>query len=291
MEELLKKANIYECEIKIPSNWSKDMIIRDLYVRLAPHFRRDLNYFLASKEEQMHQYKEGFIFKGPEVNCKTICIFYYELFRYLGIRCQIITTNQKAIPHHALIVEGDNGWYYIDPLKDLFCNQLDLKTHFFAKNPGTSYSDVTINYPFLIEMSEEQIKRLDQITGRLINDYRDSFFEDIYQRYGNSNRFARDFGLDRKDLLSIIIGKLKFAEQQLINLGNIPGIYERKLYYDYLRLQLFSKRERDCMEVRIDSFDNNYCVVLDIDSPNNHYDTFLFTECYEDGKGYVLKRR
>ncbi|MDE5888520.1 MAG: hypothetical protein K2H20_00715, partial [Bacilli bacterium] len=50
-------------------SWSKDYIIRYLYVNLAPFFKRDLKYFLASDEEKYRQYQQGFINRGFDIVC------------------------------------------------------------------------------------------------------------------------------------------------------------------------------------------------------------------------------
>lgn len=41
---------------QIDKTWDRDMIIRYLYVKLAPFFQRDLNYFMSSEEEKKRQY-------------------------------------------------------------------------------------------------------------------------------------------------------------------------------------------------------------------------------------------
>lgn len=67
--------------------------------------------------------------------CKTICEWYQRIFAEFHIKSIVIPTNQKPVPHYALIVEEDQGCYIIDPLKDLFANQLGIKPDFFGVFP------------------------------------------------------------------------------------------------------------------------------------------------------------
>lgn len=112
-------------------HWKKDEIIRYLYVKLAPYFERDLEYFFADKPKQLKMYKEGFKKNTNLVVCKTLSEIYQNIYNEFNIKSIIITTNKKEIPHHTLIVNGDFGWYCIDLLKDLVANQLGLRTLFF----------------------------------------------------------------------------------------------------------------------------------------------------------------
>ena len=66
----LKGENFMEKEIleivnQVKPDWSKDLIIRFLYIKLAPCFRRDLQYFLATEEEKYNQFSQGFINRFP----------------------------------------------------------------------------------------------------------------------------------------------------------------------------------------------------------------------------------
>lgn len=68
---------------QVKSNWSKDLIIRYLYIKLAPFFKRDLKYFLASQEEKENQYKQGFINRFPNIVCSTLADYYVEYLNNL----------------------------------------------------------------------------------------------------------------------------------------------------------------------------------------------------------------
>lgn len=60
---------------QVPSNWSKDLIIRFLYIKLALYFQRYLLYFLANKEEKERQYKKGFINRFLYIVCSNFSRF------------------------------------------------------------------------------------------------------------------------------------------------------------------------------------------------------------------------
>ena len=57
---------------QIKFNWTKDEIIRFLYIKLAPLFKRDLKYFLLSNEEQKQLIENGLNVTLPNVICITL---------------------------------------------------------------------------------------------------------------------------------------------------------------------------------------------------------------------------
>ena len=144
---------------KIQSNWSKDIIIRYLYIKLAPYFHRDLKYFLATSEEKERQYQVGFINRFPNIVCSTLADFYVELFKEFNIKAKKVIANSSKIPLFALIVEGDNGWYFLNPLEDLFNNQYNLKPASFGIIPR--FRTIKINYPYLTLLPQDYIVSLD----------------------------------------------------------------------------------------------------------------------------------
>ena len=70
---------------QVQSSWPKDVIIRYLYIKLAPCFKRDLKYFLAPEEVKEAEYAQGFINRFPDVVCSTLADFYVNLFFSLFI--------------------------------------------------------------------------------------------------------------------------------------------------------------------------------------------------------------
>lgn len=140
-------------------SWPKDYIIRYLYIRLAPFFRRDLKYFLASDESKLEQFNAGFINRGTDIVCSTISDFFVNLYKSFGINAKKIAANSAKIPLFAMIVEGDHGWYFIDPLNDLFHAQYNLKTTEYGVIPY--YKTLATNYPNLISLPQEYLAEIE----------------------------------------------------------------------------------------------------------------------------------
>lgn len=269
-------------------HWSKDEIIRYLYVKLAPYFKRDLDYFLADKSTQIRMYQNGFKSNTNIVVCKTLSEFYNNIYREFNIKSKIITTNKKDVPHYTLIVNGDFGWYCIDPLKDLFSNQMGLRTNFFGIIPDKKYSIVKETYPFLISLTKEYIEYLDKKLHLVENGlYLDEFFQMIHLEMIN-NGIASYFHVDKKDTLGLMSKKLKFAEKYLINLGNVPGLYERNILYTYIIDCIFDQNEKNFITTDILKNASNYKIILNLRSRFNNQ--FVFEEVLNSDNKHYLKR-
>ncbi len=150
-------------------SWDKDLIIRFLYINIAPFIARDLNYFCASEEEKEKQYKQGFINRFPYVVCKTFADFYVQVFNDLGIEAYCISANSAKIPLYALIVRGDKGWYFLDPLSDLLNNQYNLRTINFGIIPH--YKTTNSMYPNLVSLPREYLEALDKTLNPNLSSY------------------------------------------------------------------------------------------------------------------------
>ncbi len=279
--------NIDKIINEVNANWQRDQIIRFLYVKLAPFFERDLSYFLADSDEQLKIYQNGFKQKYNLVVCQTICEIYKSIYEEFKIDCHIITTNVKSIPHYALIVNGDHGWYYIDPLKDLFANQLGLKTEYFGVIP--KYGTVKSEYPYLISLSEKYIISLDNrlklIEGGF---YMDTFFDIISQEMTN-NKVYTFFGVNKNDYISLVLKKLNFASKYLINMGKIHGLYERLIFYKFLINKIYRKNEKKCIEPSLVCDKNNYALLLNLDFKKDNLHITCREEKNNDGKYYLRK--
>ena len=148
---------------QVKFEWPKDYIIRFLYVKLAPIFQRDLDYFLASDEEKLKQFNQGFINKAPYIVCATISDLYVEIFKKYGIKAERVIANSAQIPLFALVVEGDKGLYFLDPLNDLFRNQYGLRPNYFGKIPR--YKTVNTSHPNLVNLDHAYIDTIDNALG------------------------------------------------------------------------------------------------------------------------------
>ena len=108
---------------------------------------------------------------------------------------------------------------------------MDLEHIFFGLIPDNNYSTVKDEYPFLIPLTNGYIESLDKKLNIIQNNiYMDDFFEMLHLEI-TDNRIYSYFNVDKKDTLGLMLKKLKFAEKYLIDLCDIPGLYERKVRY------------------------------------------------------------
>lgn len=285
MNELFnQKINIF---VKtIPFFAKKDLTIYYVYRKLAPYFQRDLNFFMASQERQLKIYEQGFEMQGENVVCQTICNYYGRVFHKLHIDFKIITTNAKSVPHYAMLVHGDNGWFLIDPLKDLYRNQFGFQPYFFGVIPN--YGIVQDCYPYLISLDENYIFSLAKETDTLpFGSFLDNFFTLLHQDIFQSSNGA--FGLEKgANEISIIQAKLKFISNYLLNLGDSTGTYERRQYYSYLKTCFFNRPECNHLDIHItDDFQLSIVIYTDLE---RRHKVAEYLEFRDYNKQYRLKR-
>lgn len=282
LEERLKEVN---------PTWDKDQIIRYLYVKLAPFFERDLDYFMSTEEEQMRMYQEGFKQNSKFVVCQTICEQYEQIYDEFNIKSRVIQTNVKQIPHYGLIVKGDHGWYYLDPLKDLFANQLGLKTEFFAATPGRySHNIVKECYPYLIDLPSEYVENMDHELGLNYHGiYMDSFFNQLHDEI-TSNKIFEYFDVEKGHQFEIMKKKLDFICEYLLHMGHVPGIYERNILWQYLIYMVFNRRERQFITSEILRTEDFYEIAVQLSPKTDEADELHFREIKDQHKRYVLEK-
>lgn len=282
--------------------WPKDLIIRYLYVKLAPTFRRDLSFYLASSEEQLEIYNaDNFTRDGENVVCKTICEYYHDLFLSFNIESKIIKTNNKSIPHYGLIVRGDKNWFFIDPLKDLMHNQVGFKTTHFGIMPLSRTQNNTLLYPEIdllpFSYVEEMDTYLNLLTcGMYLNDFFDMFHESIFHH--PSVRLLEFLDSEEFDIVKlrqaiyptnvanrhVIASKIALMNNCVINIGNCSGLLERDQFYDSAISYIFSRVERKNIKVGINP-NRELCLTHLIGN-----DEEVYSEYKEDDK-YQLKRK
>ena len=266
---------------QIQSNWSKDLIIRFLYIKLAPYFERDLLYFLASQKEKEEQYKQGFINRFPHIVCATLADFYVDLFKQFDISAKKIQVNSAHIPLFALIVKGDKGWYYLDPLSDLFSNQYGLKPYFFGVIPR--YKTIRSTHPEMIRLPHEYIEELD---FTLEINYLDDYFNGLHLILTNRKSANAFFDLPQNERIDLKEIKIKFYSNELINLGNVNGPFERALLYKFLNDEILNKGEKRFTKVRlIRGIENPHISLELIDREKS----IIYEEIKQDKK-YILTK-
>ncbi len=275
MQKIIKSVNL---------SWPKDYIIRYLYVNLAPFFRRDLKYFLATDEEKYQQYQAGFINRGFDIVCSTISDYFVNLFKSFGINAVKTAANSAKIPLFAVVVEGDNGWYFIDPLNDLFNNQYGLKTTEFGIIPY--YKTLNSNFPHLISLPKEYIDDIDERLG--IDKSLSTYFDRLHLEMSNRNLAKELYQIPSHDRLAIFESKMSFANESLINLGKVNGAFERIRLYLFLERVLFFKTEKRNLKIYLDTIQSIPKVHIEYKTPHNGKSILL--EEQKEQEQYVLKK-
>lgn len=280
MEEL----EIEQIINSVQANWSKDYIIRYLYVKLAPYFRKDLKYFLATEEEKLEEFKSGFVNRGKNIVCSTLADYYVNLYQTFGIEAKKIVANSAKIPLFAVIVRGNYGWFFIDPLNDLFNNQYGLKTTEFGMIPH--YKTLTRNYPELVSLSKEYIEEIDKSLG--LPATLDDYFDKLHLEMTNSNFCREHFNWHNSAREDLFIRKMEFSRDELLNIGKVSGPLERIKLYLFLERTLFFKYEKRNLKIWLNQ---DYEVPrTQIEYTNfSNGNSVLYQEVHDDKK-FTLKR-
>lgn len=292
-EEVIKNVN---------KSWPKDLIIRYLYVKLAPGFERDLDFFLAPTDEQIAIIQdENRVSDDTHMFCKIICEYYQKLFEKFGIESEVITTNKKIIPHYALIVKGDTCYFCIDPLKDLMRNQVGFKSGYFGFIPLSKTQDNYKLYPQITTLNPEYIKEMDEYLKLLsCGMYSDDFLillhqsifhrpnyrllEFLDQKESNIEFSENIYAKSNKANHYAIAAKIAIMNRCVINIGNCPGIMERDQLYDEIVRYVFSRSERRNIKVGITPERELSLIEMTENGP------VAYTESCEDGI-YKLERK
>lgn len=267
---------------QVQSSWPKDVIIRYLYIKLAPCFKRDLKYFLAPEEVKKAEYAQGFINRFPDVVCSTLADFYVNLFKEYDIQAQKVVANSAKIPLYALVVRGERGLYFLDPLSDLFTNQYGLKPYFFGIVPR--YKTINYAYPNLTFLPKDYVAEIDNFLGfQYLNDY----FATLHLNLANRHNAYHYFGKDKNKAEDLRIDKINLYNEKLINLGQVQGTFERAQLYIFLNDTIMNKSEKKYTKVTIKQDKKTPYISYEIIQPEQ---TIHYEEENQQGK-YVLVRK
>ena len=229
--------------------WTKDQIIRYLYKALAVFVRRDLKYYLESNEEKKRQFELGFINRFPDIVCYTISEFYCAALREFGIYATVEKSNSADIPLYAIVVEGERGKYFLNPLEDLFPNQYGLMPQAFGIVPR--FKTINMNHPNLVRLEKEYLESIDDSLGFT---YIDQTFTNLEPQMKQFKSACTILNIDptsrtNKDIRE---EKIAYFANNFINLGNVNGTFERALLYKFFTDRLMDKRERNHVSVHIE---------------------------------------
>ncbi len=270
----------------VDKSWPKDVIVRYLYIKLAPFVQHDLKYFLASDEEKYREYKEGFIDRFPDIVCSTLADFYVKVFNEFDIRSTKVIANSARIPLFAVIVEGDNGWFFIDPINDLYRNQYGLKPQNFGVIPF--YKTINREHSELIKLDPLYVKEIDKEIGKNFDMiFLDPLFELLHKEFANRNKAYDFFEVSKTEPMKLLEKKIEYISRELINLGQVNGVYERSQMYLYFRNYLLDRNEKEHTVAIIEKGDKNHHITFMV-LPNDEEPIRYIEE--KDSKGYKLKK-
>lgn len=270
----------------VNKTWSKDLIIRYLVRDLAPYFRRDLNYFLMSREEQVALFNDGYTPQLPNIHCFSLCQFYQDLFKSFNIDSVIINANhgelKGRVPLYALIVHGDYGWYYINLLKDLHNHQLGISSTAFGY---VTYGCESIkeDFPFIVNLPMSYINELDRKLNFALNDH---IFLDKKSLFKNFSSYRISKGIKRDTPIEdCIVAKLQDISDTFINVGCVPGLLERTCAYKYFFRTAFTNPETKHIQLGLDLEEETIKVLV-----NPSCNPIIFSETYQDGVYKLIRK-
>ena len=238
----------------VPYSLGKDYIIRYLYRNLAYYVHRDLKFSLLEREEKIRQYSTiGFIDRFPDVVCSTLSEFYCAAFDEFGIEAKVVQANSASVPLFGVVADGERGKYFLNPLEDLFKIQYGLRPDSFGYIPR--YNTIKKQYPNLFELDSDYIDEIDKKLGfTYIND----FFDELKPKMVNFKTPCLFLGEECSSVLDVTKQKLDYFSKRLINLGNVEGVFERALLYQFFNDTLLNNREKVRVKKRIeDGLSNN----------------------------------
>ena len=194
-----------------------------------------------------------------------------------------MVATSSVIPLFAVVVKGDLGWYFLDPLADLFANQYGLRPYFFGVIPR--YRTIQATHPELKKLDKEYVTDLDK--SLQIPEYLDSYFEYLHQQLANRDIVYKFFDVEKGSNNDLRERKVQFFNDNLINIGNVTGLFERALLYRYLNDHLLNHSERRNVWVQIDNLEQDNGVFYNIKL--NDLETISYKEVY-NGEKFVLQK-
>ena len=275
----------------VDKSWSKDQIVFYLVYNLAPLFQRDLKYFLLSDEEKSNPCNCNYDkFRDGVIVCKTLCDYYKKLLNKFDIESDVITASNKIYPpHYGLIVNGNDGQYFLDLINGLMSFQFNKFFRYYGNAPEYEKKAISSQCSNLIELSSTYINDLADSVGILNlgdSDYRILSLKRYAESHGGWNQV-----FNTSDKLTLINKKILYMNKYFINMGNVNGAVERKQMYKYMFSALFDTPYEK--KVRAIIWRNNMDDLDDVNIKINMLgdnDVFEYVEEKKDDK-FVLVRK
>lgn len=230
----------------------KDIIIRYLIVNLARFFKRDLNFYLRSEQEQALILKHGVSYKGDgNIVCITLAEFYVDLFKHFNIEAEVVKATDTLVPLYGIIVKGTSCSYFINVLADLLPSQYGITNTIYGVVPAWNTSILHLNYPYLVNLSCEYIIFLDEEIKRFPNGIKTDSIVQGYSSELTRKELKKRLHVVRISDFDATNYKMEFLSDYCINFGQVNGLAERHKMYTYLFKNLFEGPERGLIEHHI----------------------------------------
>lgn len=282
--EIINKPEIQDIINTVSlNNYSTDYAIRYVVVNISRLVKRDTKFFLSSEDERLKQLYSKTYSEYPNVICKTLSELIRDVLDILGIKSTVVKATNSNVPLYALIVDWENGRYFIDALGDLTKSQYHMQPFHYGIFPESTRNILDFSKLKLIKLLDETIKDMDINLG-IINwkRYFSDYINDIKINFTSINH-AKTF-FDEKDNLELIRKKMYYISNNFLNVYQMDGPIERKTFYTYLWKNLFNKNERNSFNV-INKNEEGYPVFVTI----KFNDEILIFKEVKQGIKYLLQ--
>ncbi len=247
-------TSITEIINNINPSWQTDLKIRYIYYKVNSLVQKDLRYFCASDEEKYKQYQNGFVNRFPYIVCSTLADCFVDIFKSVDIYAKKVVANSAKIPLFALIVLGDHGFYFLDPINDIFNIQYNLYPQNFGVIPY--YRTLRKNYHNLTHLDRKYLEELDTtLNNNIPVNYTNNYIKELKDKMCQRNKACEFLGIPKGDRVSLTSQKLVFFNDHLINIGNVKGPFERTRLYYYLFNNLLSSNEERQIDIYLDDIE------------------------------------
>lgn len=109
----------------------------------------------------------------------------------------------------------------------------------------------------------------------------------LHKKLKNRDDANEFFGLPRGTSIDLKERKLQFYNDELINLENVNGPYERAQLYNYLNDRILNRREKRFVKVKLIGGVDNYHVSFEL---INYEESILYEEEKQNDRYVLIKK-
>lgn len=288
--EIINKPEIQEIINTVQShrNRNTDYAIRYVVVMISRLVKRDVNFFFSTEEEKIKQLQFKTYNDYPNVICKTLSELIRDVLYLLWINSKVVIATNTKVPLYALIVEGENGKYFIDALHDLFRSQHRIQPDsYWAYNKSNT---IIVQDKDLTILSLDDIRCMDIDMKLIESQYFNDYIENIKQNLIDRNKAKLFFTLQWNDAYELLKHKIGYISESYLNVFPIEWPLERVAFHVYLRSNLYNKSEKDKFRIKNDEDDPNYPVIIRIQYGRLFLTYKEIIKYSENWRKYLLKK-